>query len=383
MSGTTSRFRNSGTISSTGSNKLPEATSRLFLPVIPTASPFCNEARFIPVRLFNAFSRYTLTRLGNQPVEIAKRMKDLRICPAALIIFALAGLVCAQNQNPLVRSGRTREIAEHIYVIPDQRVNLVPNIGIIVGRDGVLVVDTGMGPKNADTVLGEVTKITSERIAYLTVTHFHPEHGMGAQSFPVGTTIIYPMAQKTELVEKGTDIIKMFNGFSPEIADLLKPVRITMPTVTFAEEAEVNLGDFPVQLLYWGPAHTRGDEFVFLPKQSILFGGDVVVNRFFPIMPDSDASGTNWIRMLERLQKLNPAIVVPGHGEVGDASLITAMHAYLVFVRDRVQQLKSEGSSLADVEKRLEPEVRAKYKDWDNPNWIKNAVDNFYNSSAR
>ena len=47
--------------------------------------------------------------------------------------------------------------------------------------------------------------------------------------------------------------------------------------------------------------------------------------------------------------------------------------------RDRVQQMKSQGSSVMDVEKKLEPEVRAKYKDWDNPNWIKNAIDNFYN----
>jgi glyoxylase-like metal-dependent hydrolase (beta-lactamase superfamily II) len=156
-----------------------------------------------------------------------------------------------------------------------------------------------------------------------------------------------------------------------------------MPNVTFAEEAEVNLGDFPVQLFHWGPAHTRGDEFVFLPKQRILFAGDIVVNRFFPIMPDSDASGTNWVQMLERLAKLNPAIVVPGHGEVGGPGLITAMHEYLVFVRDRVQQMKSQASSMTDVEKRLEPEVRAKYKDWDNPNWIKNAIDNFYGSSAR
>jgi glyoxylase-like metal-dependent hydrolase (beta-lactamase superfamily II) len=310
-------------------------------------------------------------------------MKNLRSCAALPILFAFAGPVWAQNQNPLVPSGKTREVAEHIYVIPDQRVNLVPNIGIIVGRDGVLVVDTGMGPKNASTVLSEVKKITSERIAYLTVTHFHPEHGMGAQSFPQGTTVIYPMAQKTELVEKGADIIKMFNGFSPEIADLLRPVRITMPSITFAEEAELNLGDFPAQLLHWGPAHTRGDEFVFLPKQRILFAGDVVVNRFFPIMPDSDASGTNWIRMLERLQKLNPAIVVPGHGEIGDAGLITTMHEYLVFVRDRVQQIKSQGNSMEDTEKTLEPEIRAKYKDWDNPNWIKNAIDNFYHSSAK
>jgi hypothetical protein len=82
------------------------------------------------------------------------------------ILLAFAGLAWAQNQNPLVSSGKTREVAEHIYVIPDQRVNLVPNIGIIVGRDGVLVVDTGMGPKNASTVLSEVKKITSERIAY-------------------------------------------------------------------------------------------------------------------------------------------------------------------------------------------------------------------------
>ena len=72
-----------------------------------------------------------------------------------------------------------------------------------------------------------------------------------------------------------------------------------MPNVTFSEEAEIDLGDFPVRLLHWGPSHTRGDEFVFLPKQSIVFGGDVVVNRFFPIMADSDSSGTNWIEILE------------------------------------------------------------------------------------
>ena len=89
-----------------------------------------------------------------------------------------------------------------------------------------------------------------------------------------------------------------------------------------------------------------GDEFIFLPRQKILFGGDVVVNRFFPIMPDADANGTNWIKMLGRLEKMNPAIVVPGHGEVGDASLITKMREYLGFVRDRVQQTKSQGDAL-------------------------------------
>jgi glyoxylase-like metal-dependent hydrolase (beta-lactamase superfamily II) len=305
-------------------------------------------------------------------------MKDLRSFVVVSTIFALAGMACAQVRTPLVASGKTREIAEHVYVIPDQRINVIPNIGIIVGRDGVLVVDTGMGPRNAETVLGEVKKITSKPVAYLTITHFHPEHGMGAQAFPASTIIIYPTAQKTELLEKGKAMINQFSGVSTGIADLLKPVKIRMPNVTFSEEADVDLGDFPVQLLHWGPSHTRGDGFVFLPKQSILFGGDVVVNRFFPIMADSDSSGTNWIEILGRLEKLHPAIVVPGHGEIGDVGLITAMRDYLVFVRDRVQQMKSQGSSVVDVESKLGPEVRAKYKDWDNPDWIKNAIDNFY-----
>jgi glyoxylase-like metal-dependent hydrolase (beta-lactamase superfamily II) len=308
-------------------------------------------------------------------------MKHLRSLAVVSTSFALAGVVCAQVQTPLVASGKTRQIAEHVYVIPDQRINVIPNIGIIVGRDAVLVVDTGMGPRNAETVLDEVKKITSKPVAYLTITHFHPEHGMGAQAFPASTTIIYPTAQKTELLEKGAAMINQFSGVSSGIADLLKPVKIRMPNVTFPEEAEVDLGDFPVRLLHWGPSHTRGDEFVFLPQQSIVFGGDVVVNRFFPIMADSDSSGTNWIEILGRLEKLHPAIVVPGHGEVGDVGVISAMREYLVFVRDRVQQMKSHGDSVTDVEKRLEPEVLAKYKDWDNPNWIKNAIDNFYNST--
>jgi glyoxylase-like metal-dependent hydrolase (beta-lactamase superfamily II) len=308
-------------------------------------------------------------------------MKDLRSFVVVSTIFTLAGVVCAQVQTPLVASGKTREIAEHVYVIPDQRINVIPNIGIIIGRDGVLVVDTGMGPRNAETVMGEVRKITSKPVAYLTITHFHPEHGMGAQAFPASTIIIYPTAQKTELLEKGAAMINQFSGVSTGIADLLKPVTIRRPNVTFSEEAEINLGDFPVRLLHWGASHTRGDGFVFLPKQSIVFGGDVVVNRFFPIMADSDSSGTNWIEILGRLEKLHPAIVVPGHGEVGDVGLITAMRDYLVFVRDRVQQMKSQGSSVMDVESKLGPEVRAKYKDWDNPDWIKNAIDNFYSSA--
>src|SRR5215469_4302217 len=116
-------------------------------------------------------------------------MRAWQVCVA--VVLMVAGTF-AQDKIPLVPAGKTQKVAANIYVIPDQRVNLVPNIGIIVGREGVLVIDTGMGPQNAATVLAEVKKITREPVTYLTITHFHPEHGMGAQSFPTKTVIIYP-----------------------------------------------------------------------------------------------------------------------------------------------------------------------------------------------
>lgn len=313
-------------------------------------------------------------------MKTSRRLSPSRRSVAAgvvLLLFTWLSPV-AKAQAPIVQEGGVTPVAQNVHIIPDGRVNLVPNIGIVIGERGILVVDTGMGPANAERVLRAVRKVSDKKILFLTVTHFHPEHGMGAQAFPAETTIIYPKAQKEELDEKSQAIIQMFKGFSPEIAALLKDVRIVSPQVVFQHEAELELGNLPVQLLHVGPAHTRGDEVVFLPVQKILICGDLVVNRFFPIMPDSDSNGSHWIEVLDRLVKLSPAIVVPGHGAVGDARLIAATKEYLLYVRGRVRELRGKGKTLAEAESVLDPEVRSRYKDWDNPEWIKRAIDNFY-----
>lgn len=297
------------------------------------------------------------------------------LCAAMVLAVAVPG---AAAQAPSVDPNVIEKVTDGIYVIRDRRVNLVPNIGIIIGRKGVLVVDTGMGPKNADKVVDKVQELTDKPIRYLTMTHFHPEHGMGAQAFPAETTIIYPEAQKDELDEKGKTYIEMFRGFGPEVAQFLEGVRLVEPDVVFERKAAVDLGDCKVELLYFGAAHTRGDSLVYLPNDKILFAGDLVVNRFFPIMPDGDADGNHWIEILGRLAGLDIATVVPGHGEIGDATLIARMKEYLETVRSRVTQLHQEGMNLEQIQAVLAPEIRKRYQDWDNPNWIENAIQNFH-----
>jgi glyoxylase-like metal-dependent hydrolase (beta-lactamase superfamily II) len=87
-------------------------------------------------------------------------------------------------QPPLIKEGVTEKVSEHVYAIPDGSVPLVPNVGIIVGSKGTLVVDTGLGARNGEAIMREVAKVRKGGDLYLAVTHFHPEHDLGAGGFP-------------------------------------------------------------------------------------------------------------------------------------------------------------------------------------------------------
>src|SRR5215218_9845060 len=100
---------------------------------------------------------------------------------------------------PLVRENATEKVSDHVYVIPDFSVGLVPNVGIIVGARGTLVIDTGLGARNGETVLREMRKVSRTPEVYLATTHVHPEHDLGAEAFPVTTKMIRSRDQQQEI----------------------------------------------------------------------------------------------------------------------------------------------------------------------------------------
>lgn len=279
---------------------------------------------------------------------------------------------------PLIPELPPQQIAERVWVFGDERINLVPNIGVVVGDDAALVVDTGMGRRNGERLLERVREL-SDKPLLLTLTHFHPEHGWGAQAFKGVATIVYNRAQREELEEKFGPFVELFSSFGPEIAELLSDVRLVRPDVVYAgDEAELDLGGVTVRLSYHGPAHTRGDQLVLLPSEQVLFAGDLVENRFFPILPDEDAHGSEWIALLERMEALEATTVVPGHGEVGQAALIGDVREYLEYVRRRVNEAAASDTSVEDAKLQLEPEIRSRYATWDNEIWIGFAIESFY-----
>jgi glyoxylase-like metal-dependent hydrolase (beta-lactamase superfamily II) len=285
--------------------------------------------------------------------------------------------------RPLVAEGTTEQVHERVHVIPDARVEFVPNVGIVVGDDAVLVIDTAMGAENGERILREARRIGGDRKLFLTTTHFHPEHAFGASAFRSDATYVANAAQAEELAAKGAEYVEMFTGFGPALAELLADVELVPPELTYSgERAALDLGGVTVQLLYLGPAHTRGDQLVFLPGERILFAGDLVENRFLPIFPDPDADGVLWLEMLDRLDALEPDIVIPGHGATGDLALVDDLRTYLVAVRDRVAELRSGGQAPDAIEATVDEEMRNRYADWDNQMWIPSAVQSFHSRPA-
>jgi len=282
---------------------------------------------------------------------------------------------------PVVADVEPEEIARSVFVIPDGRVPLVPNMGIVVGEREALVVDTGMGPKNGRRVLDR-TRALTDRPLVLTITHFHPEHGYGAQAFEEAR-IVYNRSQQEELSDKGVPYLEMFRTFGDAVAEQLEGVELVEPDEVYEDRTSFDLGGIEVELHHFGPAHTRGDQVVFLPETRVLFTGDLVETRLFPIFPwfppdDADVDGSRWIEVLGRLEALEPEVVVPGHGEVGGPELIREVRSYLEDVRGRVRDAAEAGASLDEITAALEPRIRADYASWDAPEWIGFAIACFH-----
>ena len=268
----------------------------------------------------------------------------------------------AQPINPIVREGVTEKISPHVHVIPDASVPLVPNVGIIVGTRGVFVIDTGLGKKNGEAVMREVTKLTRPAELYLATTHFHPEHDLGAAAFPPDTKLLRSTDQQKDIAEFGLQLAETFSRRSPFIADLLKGAEFRPATVSFEHEYTVDLGGVTVRLIAMGANHTRGDTAFLVEPDNILFSGDVVM-RPQPSFASPYSTIRHWLASLDQLEQLKPTRIVPSHGPMGGGELIAGYRTYLTTIQTQVADEKKQGKTLDETIEAVTNELQATYPD--------------------
>jgi glyoxylase-like metal-dependent hydrolase (beta-lactamase superfamily II) len=289
-----------------------------------------------------------------------------RLLAVVLIVFAASVLIApvfAQRgplPPPLIKEGVTEKISEHVYVIPDGDVVLVPNVGIIVGSRGALVVDSGLGIRNGQTVMREVAKVSKGGELYLASTHFHPEHDLGAGAFPATARMLRSRDQQADIDEFGAETAKRFASFSPESAELLKGAEFRKADQLFDNEVTIDLGGVRVRLMAMGPNHTRGDIAFWVEPDAILFSGDVVMTTM-PAFGSPHSKLSTWLQSLNRFEQLKPKRIVPSHRAMGDAAMITRWKTLMTTVQARAAELKKQGRTRDDAVKVIQDDLQDRY----------------------
>ena len=215
------------------------------------------------------------------------------------------------------------------------------NNGWVNFADYVLVID-GNFPSGALEIIPKIKASAGERpIRFAFDTHHHGDHAYGNQvwhehgAIPVAHIGVIEEMKKYETGLYGDKPGRWENEVKSR-KDVAAS-KLKAPTVLFRKELIFDDGQHRVELHHFGVAHTRGDGFAWLPNEKILFTGDACVNGPYNYVGDGDTG--EWIKTLEAAKKLGPKVVCPGHGPIGDGSLLDDQIHYFTELRKEVQKL--------------------------------------------
>ena len=188
-----------------------------------------------------------------------------------------------------------------------------PNTGIIIGDDAVMVIDTQATPVMAQDVIRRIREVTDKPIKYVLLSHYHAVRVLGATAY-APEQIIASQDTYDLIVERGEFDKASEIGRFPRLFQNVEsvPAGLTWPTITFTGKMTIWLGSVEVQILQLGRGHTKGDTVAWLPKEKILFSGDLVEFDATPYA--GDAYFQDWPQTLDNIAALNPEKLVPGRG---------------------------------------------------------------------
>ncbi len=227
-----------------------------------------------------------------------------------------------------------------------------PNSGIIVGDDGVMVIDAQATPAAASDVISRVAKITDKPIKYLLLTHYHAARTLGASAYK-GAEILASDATRSLIAERGKQDMDSEISRFPRLFRAAETISgLTWPTMTFPDQISVWLGRREVRIVHVGRGHTAGDVIAIVPDAGVVFSGDLV--EYNAACYCGDAHFTDWPATLDHLAEMQANALVPGRGAalttpemVKDGIAVTS--DFISTLYGSVQESVAKGRSLKDA----------------------------------
>jgi len=315
-------------------------------------------------------------------------------CTVAVVLFFACIAGAAENQLPAVfTSYETVKLADGIYafIAPEPVAAFVSgNSVVVIGNDGVLVVDSGHVPSVTKRMIADITRLTNKPVRFLVNTHWHPDHVSGnslyREQWP-GIAIVSTSGTQFELTRPDSlyDDLTEMNKYMPMIEQALasgkgqsgqpltneqktyytqilleakfmypelKQTPKAPPTVTFDKQMIVDLGGRKVQISFLGRGNTAGDAVIYVPDAKVLMTGDLLV------APTPFAIGSfidEWIVTMKALESIDATTIVPGHGPVEhDKQYMELVTQALESLSQQAHAAVKQGVSLEQFQKSVD-----------------------------
>jgi cyclase len=276
-----------------------------------------------------------------------------------LAIFIFCGLNAGGART--AQAGLTK-IAANVYAYVDTKHaspanSFGANAGVIIGRDGIVVVDTLISAKEAKKFIKDIRAISNKPVKYVVNTHMHLDHTFGNCEFEkLGAAIVAQTEEKGAMKSYAEPALKNASAYGLTEKDM-EGTEICYPGLTFEKRMEIDLGDRTVELIYLGHSHTEGSIVVFVPDVKVLFAGDILFTNYHPNFKNGDIDG--WIKALDALAGMDFAVLVPGHGPLSGKKDIEDMKNYLIVFDKKARELTAKSNDLqyivSELRKALPP----------------------------
>ena len=222
------------------------------------------------------------------------------------------------------------------------------NLSFITSNEGVVVINAGASSSLAKALHDEIKKITNKPVI-LVINENGQGHAMLGNSYWIdqGVPILAHEDAIKEFEDNGPQILNRMIGYNRDKAD---GTRLALPTISFTDKYVINLGNFVIEALYLGPAHSPGDISVWIPSKRLVIAGDMAFHeRLLPIF--SHTNTKEWIDTWDNeFEKLNPIYVIPGHGHPTNMDQVRKYtRNYLVYLREKIGTFIESGGELKDA----------------------------------
>ena len=230
--------------------------------------------------------------------------------------------------------------------------------GFLVEEEGVVIIDTLMTRTLAERLLAEARRVSDKPVRYVVNTHWHGDHLFGNALMPEAPIVAHDTC-RDDLFAEWAPHREFLRDLYPALYGDWADLPQTPPNLTFSDTLTLHLGARPVELRFFGKAHTRGDVAVYLPTEGVLFAGDLSFHDYVPNA--RDGFPREWTQTARRVEEVVCDVIVPGHGPLGGPGNLAEMRECLELIVAQGERSFAEGKSAEEARAGLD---LGPYREW-------------------